>query len=182
VFILTPNRNFLQLNFLCAQGALILFYTARIALLKGNFTFVSVTRHLSLSLSFAAIFFKLLFKNGPWFFCVYVVSPPAGQGEVPRLHRRPAGVAADPPPVLLGAHVGPFLRAGLEEGLPLRRPAGQGEQVVPGTANRRSEHRQTDDDTDDDDVVVVVTCRDSSGTARVLIRITNLTVAITEGI
>lgn len=71
-----------------------LFYTARIALLKGNFTFVSIDitcpseRNVAKPMS--------LFVS-------------AGPGKVSGMHRSTAGVASDPPPVLLGVDVGLLL-------------------------------------------------------------------------
>lgn len=56
----------------------------------------------------------------------------SGPGEVPGVYRSTAGVASDPPPVLLGADVGLLLRTKLEGGVSIRRPALQREQVVPG--------------------------------------------------
>lgn len=56
----------------------------------------------------------------------------SGPGQVRRVCQQPAGVEADPPCVLLGADVDPLVSAGVAAGVPLRRPAMQGEQVVQG--------------------------------------------------
>lgn len=55
-----------------------------------------------------------------------------GSGPLRGVHQQPAGVEADPPPLFLGAHVDPLLPAGVAAGLPLRRPAVQGEPLVQG--------------------------------------------------
>lgn len=105
----------------CPQGALMLFYTARIALLKGDFTFVSTVNDLSWRCS----------SCGP--ISVDTCSS-AGPGEVPGVYRSTAGVAPDPSPVLLGADVGLLLRVKMEGSVSLRWPALQREQMVAGAA------------------------------------------------
>lgn len=85
-----------------------LFYTARIALLKGNFTFVSISNQLQPFLD--------LLQNKQADHSLLS----AGPGEVPGVYRRSAGVAPDPPPVLLGADVGLLVRAELEGGVSVR--------------------------------------------------------------
>lgn len=107
----------------CRQGALMLFYTARIALLKGDFTFVSTFSIYDLSWRRSS--------------CGQVscdACSSAGPGEVPGLYCRTGGVAPDPSPVLLGADVGLLLRVKMEGSVPLRWPALQREQMVAGAA------------------------------------------------
>lgn len=100
-----------------------LFYTARIALLKGNFAYVSSREqvHHGEKLS-------LVEKQQS----VNPLLLSAGAGEVPGVHRSPGGVASDPPPVLLGTDVGLLLRIKMGGGVPLCGPALQREQMVTG--------------------------------------------------
>ena len=79
-----------------------LFYTARIAVLKGNFTFVRTynvqlvaQQCCSCSDQNKSDIVSLGFSVGP--------------REVPGLHRSSGRVASDSPPVLLGADVGLLL-------------------------------------------------------------------------
>lgn len=62
-----------------------------------------------------------------------------GTGEVRGMYRQPAGVEADPPPVLLGTHVDSLVPAGVAACVPLRRPAVQGEPLVQGE-NSHADH------------------------------------------
>lgn len=48
------------------------------------------------------------------------------------MYQQPAGVEAGPPPVLLGTDVDSLVPAGVAAGVPLRRPAVQGESLVQG--------------------------------------------------
>lgn len=57
----------------------------------------------------------------------------SGPGQVRGVYQQPAGMEADPPPLLLGADVDPLLPAGVAAGVSLRRPAVQGEPLVQGT-------------------------------------------------
>ncbi len=56
----------------------------------------------------------------------------SGASAVRGVYQQPAGVEADPPPVLLGADVDSLLPAGVAAGVPLRWPAVQGEPLVQG--------------------------------------------------
>lgn len=107
----------------CPQGALMLFYTARIALLKGDFTFVSTFNSYDLRWwcsSCGPISGDTCSSTGP--------------GEVPGVYCSAGGVAPDPSPVLLGADVGLLLRVKMEGSVSLRWPALQREQMVAGAA------------------------------------------------
>lgn len=109
----------------CPQGALMLFYTARIALLKGDFTFVS-----GVNASTAWAHVVLAAKNLE----LTVSFSLQGPREVLGVYCSTGGVAPDPSPVLLGADVGLFLWIEMERSVSLRWPALQREQVVTGAA------------------------------------------------
>lgn len=65
----------------------------------------------------------------------------SGAGALRGVRRQPAGVEADPPPVLLGADVEPLLPAGVATGVPLRPPAVPGEPLVQGQRRRNTRLR-----------------------------------------
>lgn len=108
----------------CPQGALMLFYTARIALLRGDFTFVSAVN------ASTAWTHVVLLQNEQLAVNLF----PTGPREVLGVYCSTGGVAPDPSPVLLGADVGLFLWIKMEGSISLRWPALQGEQVVTGAA------------------------------------------------
>lgn len=111
----------------CPQGALILFYTARIALLKGDFTFVSTVAY-----TFTTWAHIVLLAAKKYELIVNLL--PAGPGKVLSVYCSTGGVAPGPSPVLLGADVGLFLWIKMEGSISLRWPALQREQVVTGAA------------------------------------------------
>lgn len=134
------------------QGSIILFYSARIAALRGNFekvwssfshflTFLTCCNFQTTS-SVERNKADVLNRRPPSLHLSFLLlwswpRATSGPGELRGVHQQPAGVEADPPRVLLGADVDSLVPAGMAAGVPVRWPAVQGEPLVQG---ERSPH------------------------------------------